>query len=318
MTLSGRLIDAFLALEETRRFSLAAQRCHMSASAFSQMVARLEDQVGARLFDRTTRHVTLTPEGEVFAQGARRIASEMRAAIDNLQDRAQHRTGRVSVAAPPSLAADWLPRQLSVFHQRYPGIELRLRDVVSDVCLDAVRRGEADFGLNAQPGSSLEFEAVKLVDEPLYLICRTDDPLATRRKVRLSHLRQRAFIHTVRSGSIWQRLQPLLHDLDIQDTGLEVDQLGTLAGLVAHGFGISLVPRSALQLCQRDALKAVPLEAAQAARSIYLVRSRHRSLSMAAAALWQLLLQEGVPQLRTRVGLRGSEAPVTGRRARTA
>jgi DNA-binding transcriptional LysR family regulator len=261
---------------------------------------------GARLFDRTTRHVTLTPEGEVFAQGARRIASEMRAAIDNLQDRAQHRTGRVSVAAPPSLAADWLPRQLSAFRQRHPGIELRLRDVVSDVCLDAVRRGEADFGLNAQPGSSLEFEAVKLVDEPLYLICRTDDPLATRRKVRLSHLRQRAFIHTVRSGSIWQRLQPLLHDLDIQDTGLEVDQLGTLAGLVAHGFGISLVPRSALQLCQRDALKAVPLEAAQASRSIYLVRSRHRSLSMAAAALWALLLQ-GVPELRKGVALRAAK-----------
>ncbi len=297
MSLSGRLIDAFLALEETRRFSLAAQRCHMSASAFSQMVARLEDQVGARLFDRTTRHVTLTPEGEVFAQGARRIASEMRAAIDDLQDRAARRTGRVSVAAPPSLAANWLPQQLSVFRQRYPGIELRLRDVVSDVCLDAVRRGEADFGLNALPGNSLEFEAVKLLDEPLYLICRADDPLAARRKVRLSHLRQRAFIHTLRSGSVWQYLQPLLRDQDIQDTGFEVDQLGTLAGLVAHGFGISIVPRSSLQLCQRDSLAAVPLEGEQASRPIYLVRLRHRSLSAAAAGLWTLLLQ-GVPQLR--------------------
>ncbi len=310
MSLSGRLIDAFLALEETRRFSLAAQRCHMSASAFSQMVARLEDQVGARLFDRTTRHVTLTPEGEVFAQGARRIASEMRAAMDDLQHRAQRRTGRVSVAAPPSLAADWLPRQLALFRQRHPGIALRLRDVVSDVCLDAVRRGEVDFGLNAQPGNSLEFEAVKLLDEPIYLICRADDPLAARRKVRLVHLRQRAFIHTLRSGSIWQRLQPLLNDLDIQDTGFEVDQLGTLAGLVAHGFGISIVPRSALQLCQRDALVAVPLEASEGSRPIYLVRLRQRSLSVAAAALWDTL-QEGVPQLR-------KDAAPGGRRLRTA
>jgi len=297
MSLSGRLIDAFLALEETRRFSLAAQRCHMSSPAFSQMVARLEDQVGVRLFDRTTRHVTLTPEGEVFAQGARRIASEMRAAIDDLQDRAQRRTGRVSVAGPPSLAADWLPQQLAVFHQRYPGIELRLRDVVSDVCLDTVRRGEADFGLNALPGNSLEFEAVKLLDEPLYLICRADDPLASRRKVRLSHLRQRAFIHTLRSGSVWQHLQPLLRDQDIQDTGFEVDQLGTLAGLVAHGSGLSIVPRSALQPSQPDSLAAVPLEGAQASRPIYLVRPRHRSLSTAAGGLWALLLQ-GVPQLR--------------------
>jgi DNA-binding transcriptional LysR family regulator len=54
MHLSGRLIDAFLALEETRRFAVAAERCHVSPSAFSQMIARLGEQVGARLFDRDT------------------------------------------------------------------------------------------------------------------------------------------------------------------------------------------------------------------------------------------------------------------------
>ena len=70
MNLSGRLIDAFQALEETRRFAVAAKRCHVSRSAFSQMIGRLEEQVGARLFDRDTRNVALTPEGEVFSRGA--------------------------------------------------------------------------------------------------------------------------------------------------------------------------------------------------------------------------------------------------------
>ena len=67
--LSTRLLDAFLALVETRHFGLAAQRCHITPSALSQMISRLESQLQVRLFDRDTRNVSLTPEGETFAQG---------------------------------------------------------------------------------------------------------------------------------------------------------------------------------------------------------------------------------------------------------
>jgi LysR family carnitine catabolism transcriptional activator len=293
MNLSGRLIDAFLALEETRRFSVAAQRCHVSASAFSQMIGRLEEQVGARLFDRDTRNVALTPEGEAFSQGAHRIASEIRATVDELRDRAQRHQGRVSIAAPPSLAADWLPQRMALFHGRHPGIALRLADVVSDRCLDMIRRGEADFGVNAVAGNEGEFEAKLLFGERWYVVCHEDDPLARQPSATLRDLRQRPFIHTIRSGSVWQQLQPLVRAAEVRDTGLEVNQLGTLGGLVACGFGISMVPEFALKLCARKGVAAVPLSARNATRPIYLVRRRQRSLSVAAATLWDLLLQEG-------------------------
>lgn len=294
MNLSGRLIDAFLALEETRRFAVAAQRCHVSPSAFSQMISRLEQQVGARLFDRDTRNVALTPEGEVFAQGAHRIASEIRATVDELRDRAQRHQGRIAVAALPSLAADWLPRQMTAFRQRHPGITLRLFDVVSDHCLELVSRGEVDFGLNAEPGNALEFEALLLFEERWYVICPADDPLARQATASLRDLRQRAFIHMVRKSSVWQQLQPLLAGAGLHDTGMEVNQLGTLGGLVANGFGISIVPEFALQLCARPGVAHVALRARHATRPIYLVRRRHRSLSTAAAGLWeQLVAQAG-------------------------
>lgn len=292
MNLSGRLIDAFLALEETRRFSLAAQRCHVSPSAFSQMIGRLEAQVGARLFDRDTRNVALTPEGEAFSQGAHRIASEIRATVGQLRDRATRQQGRVTIAALPSLSADWLPRRLAEFHARHPGIALRLYDVVSDRCLEILRRGEADFGINAGTGSSLEFEATLLFDEHWHVVCPEDDPLAAKKSVTLRELRQRPFIHTLRSGSVWQQLQPLVQAAQVRDTGLEVNQLGTLGGLVAAGLGISIVPEFALQLCARPGVAAVPLAARNATRPIYLVRRRQRSLSAAAEALWDLLLRD--------------------------
>lgn len=295
MNLSGRLIDAFLALEDTRRFAMAAQRCHVSPSAFSQMISRLEEQVGARLFDRDTRNVALTPEGEIFSQGAHRIAAEISLAASELRDRAHRNLGRVSIAAPPSAAAAWLPEQMSKYRGDYPGIALRLHDVVSDRCLDMIARGEVDLGLNAQPGNALEFEALHLFDERLFLVCRRDNPLGTREQVRLKDLRNQEFIHTVRSGSVWQQTQAMLSAARIRDSGFEVAQFGTLAGLVENGFGISVVPQLALRLCSRAGLVAIPLADRKAVRPIFMVKRRQRSLSVAAAAMWERLL-ENVPR----------------------
>lgn len=291
MHLSGRLIDAFLALEETRRFAVAAERCHVSPSAFSQMIARLEEQVGARLFDRDTRNVALTPEGEAFSAGAHRIATEIAGSLAELRDRAARRTGKVAIAAPPSLCADWLPRLLAEVRRDHPGVALRLLDVVSDRCLDLVLRGEVDFGLNAQPGNELEFETRRLFDEPLYVVCRASDPLARPRHLRLRDLDGAQFIHTVRTGSIWQQLQAVLADVKVRDSGLEVAQFGTLAGLIACGFGLSIVPHFALPLVARKGLKAVPLVDRKAVRPIFMIRRRGRSLSVAAQSLWDRIAE---------------------------
>ncbi|MEJ7931643.1 LysR substrate-binding domain-containing protein [Ramlibacter sp. AN1015] len=302
MNLSGRLVDAFVALEETRRFARAAERCHMSPSAFSQLISRLEDQVGTRLFDRDTRNVSLTPEGEVFSQGAHRIALEMKATLDALRDRAQHRVGRVSVAAPPTLSAAWLPERMAKFARLHPGIELRLFDEISDRCLQMIARGDVDFGLNAQPGPEHELQAQLLFQEPSFVICRDDNPLAARKSIGLRDLRHQPFVHTLRTGSVWQHLQPIVQAAEVRDTGLEVNQLGTLGGLVAAGFGISIVPQFALQLCQRPGVAAVVLKAENSSRPIYLVRRRDRSLSAAAVAFHDLLLADALPKSRGQGG----------------
>lgn len=304
MNLSGRLIDAFLALEETRRFAIAAERCHLSPSAFSQMISRIEKQVGARLFDRNTRNVALTPEGEAFSAGAHRIAAEINASLSELRDRASRRTGKMAIAAAPSLCADWLPRVLAEIRKSHPGIALRLLDVVSDRCLDLVLSGEVDVGLNAQPGNKIEFETRLLFNESLYLVCRAVDPIAKKKSVRLRDLDGIPFIHTVRAGSIWQHLQSVLADVKVRDSGFEVAQFGTLAGLIACGFGVSVVPHFALPLCARKGLKAIPITDKKAVRPIYMVKRRNRSLSTAAQALWDRIAESWPKEVSTGKSLR--------------
>lgn len=294
MNISGRLIDAFLALEETRRFAIAAERCHVSPSAFSQMITRLEDKVGARLFDRDTRNVSLTAEGEIFSKGAHRISNEIANSIAELKDRASCAVGSVSIAAPPSLAASWLPKQMARFQEELPGIRLQLHDVVSDRCIEMVANGEADFGLNARSVHAKEFDSVLLAQEGMYLMCQKNHPLAKQKSLKLKDLAGCVMINTVRTGSVWQQLQELLKSIDIQDSGFEVSQFGTLAGLVANGFGVSVVPQFAVQLCLLPGLIAIPIEDRKAVRPIYMVKRKNRSLSAAAQAMWLKLVENSV------------------------
>ena len=292
MKISGRLIDAFLALEETRHFGLAAQRCHVSPSALSQSISRLEAQLGIKLFDRDTRNVFLTPEGEIFSLGANRIAAEIRTTIEDISDRLQKKAGRVSLAAPPSIASNWLPERMAVFKSRFPIIDLRLSDVVSDRCLDLIRQGQADIAINAQPGNPLELDSQFLFNEPMFLICHSSHPFASEAEISLRDLKKQPFIHTIRSGSVWQHVQAFLGSAGVVDTGLEVSQLGTLGALVARDFGLSIVPQFALTLCMRTGVAAVRIKDKKAVRPIYLVKRKNHSLSAAAQSFYEQLLLE--------------------------
>ncbi|RYF79388.1 MAG: LysR family transcriptional regulator, partial [Comamonadaceae bacterium] len=102
--LSSRQLRAFLALAELRNFTRAAQACHLSQPAFSALIRTLEASLAVRLFDRSTRSVQLTPEGQRFEASAQRLLHDMQLALGDLADHAQRRRGRVHVAALPSLA----------------------------------------------------------------------------------------------------------------------------------------------------------------------------------------------------------------------
>lgn len=286
MRLSARLLEAFLALEETKRFVVAASRCNVSPSAFSQMIGRLEKDVGARLFDRSGRQVLLTPEGELFAAGARRIAAEMAASVAQIRDRTALRMGSVAISAPPSFSSAWLPKLLGEFRTQHPKLMLKLHDVLPSRCLELVLNSQVDFSINSQPGNELEFESSLRFYERFYLICRSNDPLASSREISFRKLKGRDYIKTC---SVWSQLQALLARAGVRDTGLEVEQFGTVAGLVLAGFGIGLVPQMALPLCVRPGVIAVPIKDRSLIRPVYLVKLRDRSLSLAAQALWEYM-----------------------------
>lgn len=294
MNLSARDIQAFLALAEVKNFTRAAVRCHLSQPAFSALIKALEASVGLQLFDRSTRHVLLTPEGERFLLSAQRIAAELEDCAKAMRDTAQLARGHVSVALLPSLAAGWLPQVLAQFMARHPGVDLAVHDVLSEPCIAAVANGEADFALAAIRADTPELQAEPFCRDDFHLVCRADHALAEQQTLGVADLRPWPFVHLARHSSVRQYLDAAFFPQSMH-TLVEVEQLATVMGLVQAGLGISVVPALSLFHFDKPGLITRPLPLPGMERQIYLVRRRERSLSLAAQALYRLMLEQRPP-----------------------
>jgi LysR family carnitine catabolism transcriptional activator len=289
MNVSTRQLHAFLALAELRSFTRAAERSHLSQPAFSALIRALEDAVGARLFDRDTRRVSLTVEGGLFEQSARSMLAAFDESMLAVRDHAQRRRGRVAMALLPSLAAGWLPPVLAGFGQAHPGISVDVADVLSEDCLARVLGGQADFALaTARPDAS-ELRTELFCSDRLHLVCRSDHRLAATREARLKDLAGEPFIQMARSTSVRQALDAAIHPMRLNAV-LEVEQLATVMGMVRHGLGVSVVPELALFHFQASDIATRPLSGRGLVRQVYLIRRRDRHLSTAAQAMVEWML----------------------------
>jgi LysR family carnitine catabolism transcriptional activator len=288
---SVRDIEAFMALAQARHFTRAAERCHLSQSAFSQRIQRIEDTAGLKLFERSTRHVTLTPEGQVFADDVGRIEQDLRTALSNLQDLAARRVGRVAVAALPSVAAVWMPPAIAQYSHQFPQIDIQLFDTLATTGLALLREGKVDFAITAG-GDLREFDTRVLCDERYWLVCRKDHSLGTQTGVSLKQLTGQKMINMARSSSVRQHLIPVTAVDDLPTSTLEVEHLATLAALIAQGLGISIVPELTLFHFERAGLHTCPVEDKTLHRPVVLAQRKGEALSVAAQAMVALVLAQ--------------------------
>lgn len=290
LNLSSRDLRAFIALLEEGSFTRAAHRVHLSQPAFSALIHSLEESFGARLFDRTTRRVFPTAEGRLLEESARRLLSDLDGMVSDFRDHAQHRKGRVTIAALPSLAAGWLPGVLAEFRRRYPGVEIGLTDTLSEQCKSLVRARRADIAVATAAHGEVDLDSEFLCADEFHLVCRDDHPLARKRRITLADLAQYPFVHLSRGTSVRQYLDAAFHPMQMR-TVAEVEHLATVTGLVEAGLGISVVPALTLFQFQRKGLVLHPLKLPGLRREIVILSRKEESLSANAQALRELMLQ---------------------------
>jgi DNA-binding transcriptional LysR family regulator len=280
----------FVAVARLGNFTRAAERLSLSQPSLSLHIRQLEQELGVRLLDRSTRSVALTGAGEDFLPTAERLLDDFQSAVASVADLAARRRGRVAVAVLPSVAAELLPRAIALLHSRYPDVGVSLRDDVSDHIPVRVRNGEVDFGLGAIDSMVADLAGVPLLTDELVAVFPRAHPLA--RPARASAattwraLAEYPFVAMSRDSSV-RRLtdQAFARNSLTPEPAFEAKYMSTAIGIVANGLGVGALPSSAISMVEQAGLSHAEIRAPVMKRRIGVMTKRGRSLSPAAQAL---------------------------------
>jgi DNA-binding transcriptional LysR family regulator len=264
----------------------------------SGLIKELEQTLGVRVVDRSTRRIALTETGNELYPLFSQMIDDLDRALANIADQAQLRKGIVRVAVPQLMACTLLPQVIAAWRMRYPDIRISLSDSPVEAVTTRVLSGETDFGIGPERDSAPQLEARELMDMPFEAVVPTDHPLAARSRLRWDDLAAHPLI-TLR-GQFTERL---LADMsggsggsggnrgdgdDLRDVALrpahEVTYMTTALAMVASGLGVTVCMPYAAPLVRLHGLRMLPLGAPVLTRRFFVYTREQRSLSPAAAA----------------------------------
>ncbi|HTJ69519.1 MAG TPA: LysR family transcriptional regulator [Actinospica sp.] len=296
-----RHLRYFLAVADTRNFTQAAANCFVAQSALSQQIARLEKEVGAVLFSRTSRSVRLTAAGELLEPLARRILADVDNAQAELDALAGLRRGELRLGLVQTHACPIdLVRAVADYHARYPGIDLHVVNAPSSEMAAAVQTGALDVAVVGlaprQIPEGLDHRV--LGNDPLVLVVPGGHPLAGRDVVDLADLESgsRQLIQFARGSGLRRQVESAFERAGVEPgQHFEVAQIHDMVQLAAAGVGITVVPRSSVRAALPDGAKMLRIADPSAVHHVSVVYDESR-LAPAAAAFLHILPKERSPQ----------------------
>jgi len=284
-------LGVFLQLADSLHFARSAAALHMSRSALTRSIQRLEEELGHTLFQRSKRSVTLTRAGEIFRDHARAQLAGRARLLEALATETLAPTGELRIACTVTACHSVLPKLIARCRDRYPGIHLQLSTSDAARCLQALENDEVDLAVVPEPdrpGTELRF--VRLAHTELAFIAPASDPeLARRAKLGGSHWNGLPVI-LPRRGLERQRIDAWLEQHGARpEVYAEVDGNEAILALVALGCGIGVVP----ELVRKDSPLRSRIEQVDVRRPPrgYHVSLAAKSRTLArrtAAALWEL------------------------------
>lgn len=238
-----KFIKVFCDVVAHRSFSKAAEDNGISQSAVSQTIQQLEEHLGVRLIDRSKRPFVLTPQGECYHRGCRRLLGEMEALEDEVRALNDEVVGRVGVASIYSIGLHQLTAHLKSFLERFPQAKVQLEYHHPSRVNDLVENGMIDFGFVAYPRSTRTVTATLWQEEPMVLVCAPDHPLAAEETIDFRHLDGADFVAFAPDLSVRKELDRLFNRFSIAPRiTMELDNIETIKRAVEINAGVSLLP----------------------------------------------------------------------------
>jgi LysR family hydrogen peroxide-inducible transcriptional activator len=274
----------FCAVARIGNFTRAAQQERVAQPSLSQQIRKMEDELGARLFDRLGRKVRLTPFGQKFLPRAQTILRELGEAASEIRDMTAVETGTISLGSIPTIAPYFLPSRLGSFVAKHPRVQLRVVEEITPLLLSQLQEGRIDVALAALPVAGPEFATREILSEPFYLAIPEAHRLARAKSIALKHIEADPFLllkegHCFRESVVAACQRSRLKLNVVFETG----QFATILGMVSAGMGISVVPEMAIEAA--SGCRFVPLVDEGAVRRIGLIWLRSHFQTRAETAL---------------------------------
>ncbi|HEY0375587.1 MAG TPA: LysR substrate-binding domain-containing protein [Pyrinomonadaceae bacterium] len=284
-------LEFFLKVVEEGGFSKAAERVFRTQPAVSIAVKRLEEEVGAPIFDRSQKTPTLTEVGQVVHDYAQRIIALRDQAREAVAEIRALERGRVRIGANESTSLYLLPDLILGFREKHPKIKVEIYRHASERLPREVLDGNVDFALMAFEPSRSELEYFPILKDELVLIFSPKHPLASRDSVAVKELGQESFLaHNVKASSRLKVIETFAKHHTPLNITLELATVETIKRFVQKQIGIAFVPRMCVtEELERGTLASIPVRGLTYTRTLWAAHRRGAAFSHAAAAFLKIL-----------------------------
>lgn len=290
MDLNLRDIRAFVTVANAGNFTRAAARLHLSQPALTVQIRRLEETVGARLFDRNSRTVALTQTGRELLPLLQRSLDDMERVLRDARALGDGSSGTVRLACLPTFAASALPDLIQAFRKRVPQAQFQIRDVVASTVNALVRNEEADIGLTGGDTFDAALEVLVQGADRLVVVCPKDHALARKRRVSVSDVAASPLVLTAQGTSVRSVVDAALEQAGCApEIACEPTYMMTAVAMVRGGLGVTILPATAREVLAERDLVAKPIDDPSFVRPIALIRKRGRTLPRVAEAFVTLI-----------------------------
>ncbi|AIZ35159.1 LysR family transcriptional regulator [Pseudomonas sp. K1(2024)] len=295
-----RHLRYFIAVAEELHFGRAAQQLGISQPPLSQQIQALEQELGARLFERTNRRVALSEAGRLFLDEARQVLAQVDKAADVARRAQLGELGEMKIGFTSSAPfTSRIPQAIHAFRQRFPAVHLHLTEMSSREVVDAVFDESIEVGLMRPLPVPEGLAVTELFREPLVAVLNASHPLAACGDggVQMADLAQEPFVFFPRSygSGLYAQLMELARQAGFSPHfAQEAGEALTIIGLVSAGLGVSVLPAS-FQRIRIDGVVYRTLLDPQATSAVWLVR-REGAGSAMANAFCELLAGVQAPQ----------------------
>ncbi|RUP81622.1 LysR family transcriptional regulator [Alteromonas sp. KS69] len=290
MNISYRNLQAFIHVAQSSTFAEAAIKLHLTQPALSSAIKKMEEQLGGKLFSRSTRHVALTKEGEALLPNAIRIMRDWDDTFGDIQNLFAMAKGRLTIAAMPSFAESHLPHLLKRYHQLAPNINLRILDVVMENVIYEVSEGRAEMGFTFEPQQNEGLIFTPLFDDCFVVVVNPQHELAKAKTVNWETCIEYPMVMMNRGSAVRMWTQQKISTVGEAVIVAETGQLGTLGQLIKQGLGIAIMPSLCIASMESIGLTVLKMEEDPLVKRVGMVKNAKRDMSVAGQALWTEVL----------------------------